>query len=192
MKKIILASASPRRKELLSQLGLSPEIQASEIVELSSPEESPESVAMSLAFQKAIDVASKFQDGVVVAADTIVVLEGKIMGKPFDKADAYEMLRSLSGRTHDVITGFSIVDTMTGIKIVDYEKTLVRFRNLDKERIIKYIESGEALDKAGSYGIQGKGALLVDKIEGCYFNVVGLPLSKLEGYLKTYFGINLL
>jgi septum formation protein len=102
------------------------------------------------------------------------------------------MLKDLSGRSHEVITGFAIIDNSENTKVVEYEKTLVTFRTLDHERIMAYIDSGEVLDKAGAYGIQGKGALLVEKIEGCYFNVVGLPLSRLEANLNKYFNIKFL
>lgn len=192
MKKIILASASPRRRELLAQLGIVPIVYASSVTERILPGEIPEVAAMSLAFQKAVDAEGRYKEGLIIAADTIVVLKGRIMGKPSNRAEAFDMLKNLSGKTHEVITGFAIIDPESGTKVVDYEKTLVRFRVLDEDRINAYIESGECEDKAGSYGIQGKGALLVDKIEGCYFNIVGLPLSKVGSYFDSIFGINLL
>jgi septum formation protein len=192
MKSFVLASGSPRRRELLAQLGVDPIIWASDIAENNSSNERPESMAMSLALQKALEASSKFQNDIVLAADTIVVVDGRVMGKPRDNDEAYDMLKDLSGRSHEVITGFAIIDNSENTKVVEYEKTLVTFRTLDHERIMAYIDSGEVLDKAGAYGIQGKGALLVEKIEGCYFNVVGLPLSRLEANLNKYFNIKFL
>ena len=192
MKSFVLASGSPRRRELLAQLGVDPIIWASDIAENNSSNERPESMAMSLALQKALEASSKFQNDIVLAADTIVVVDGRVMGKPKDNDEAYDMLKDLSGRSHEVITGFAIIDNSENTKVVEYEKTLVTFRTLDHERIMAYIDSGEVLDKAGAYGIQGKGALLVEKIEGCYFNVVGLPLSRLEASLNKYFNIKFL
>lgn len=192
MKSFVLASGSPRRRELLAQLGVDPIIWASDIAENNSSNERPESMAMSLALQKALETSSKFQNDIVLAADTIVVVDGRVMGKPKDNDEAYDMLKDLSGRSHEVITGFAIIDNSENTKVVEYEKTLVTFRTLDHERIMAYIDSGEVLDKAGAYGIQGKGALLVEKIEGCYFNVVGLPLSRLEANLNKYFNIKFL
>jgi septum formation protein len=187
MKKIVLASGSPRRKELFAQLGLTPTIWSSDIPEMSSTTEKPESIAKSLALQKALRASNIFEDSLIIAADTIVVLDGSIMGKPRNNGEAFEMLKALSGRSHEVITGIAIIDSSKGSKVVEYEKTIVTFRNLENDRINSYIDTGEVLDKAGAYGIQGKGALLVEKIEGCYFNVVGLPLTKLESCLEKYF-----
>lgn len=192
MKNIVLASGSPRRKELFAQLGIAPIVWSSDIPERSSTTENPASVAMSLALQKALEASGLFNNSLIIAADTIVVLERSIMGKPKDHEEAYNMLKALSGRSHEVITGIAIIDSTKGSKVIDYEKTIVTFRNLEDDRIKSYIASGEVLDKAGAYGIQGKGALLVEKIEGCYFNVVGLPLTKLESCLEKYFDIKIL
>lgn len=192
MNNIILASSSPRRIELLNQIGINPEVIKSQIEEIVRENETPEQISMSLAFRKAYDVASKHQQGVFIGADTIVVLDNEILGKPKDEEDAFFMLKKLSNKEHYVITGFSILDLANRIKVVDYEKTKVIFNELSDERIAAYIKTQEPLDKAAAYGIQGKGALLVNKIEGCYFNVVGLPLSKLEYYLRSFFNINTL
>ena len=192
MKKIILASSSPRRIELLKQIGINPQVIKSQIEETIREFEIPEQVAMSLAFRKAYDVALNENQGIFIGADTIVVFEDEILGKPKDKEDAFYMLKKLSNKEHYVITGFSILDLVNGIKIVDYEKTKVTFNELTEDRIKAYIETNEPLDKAAAYGIQGKGALLVKRLEGCYFNVVGLPLSKVEYYLRNYFNINTL
>ncbi|WP_422486249.1 Maf family protein [Gudongella sp. DL1XJH-153] len=192
MKRIILASGSPRRKELLEQCGVRPEIIASDINEYVSYKNTPEETAMSLSFQKAIDVASKAGDGIVIGADTLVVLEDEILGKPLNDKEAFSMLLKLSGKKHRVITGFSIIDLAGPTKIVEYESTDVYFRELSEIEISDYISTGESDDKAGAYGIQGKGALLVEKIEGCYFNVMGLPISRLNSSLKLFFNLNLL
>lgn len=192
MKKIILASSSPRRIELLKQIGINPQVIKSQIEETIREFEIPEQVAMSLAFRKAYGVALNENQGIFIGADTIVVFEDEILGKPKDKEDAFFMLKKLSNKEHYVITGFSILDLVNGIKIVDYEKTKVTFNELTEDRIKAYIETNEPLDKAAAYGIQGKGALLVKRLEGCYFNVVGLPLSKVEYYLRNYFNINTL
>lgn len=192
MKKIILASSSPRRIELLKQIGINPQVIKNQIEETIREFEIPEQVAMSLAFRKAYDVALNENQGIFIGADTIVVFEDEILGKPKDKEDAFFILKKLSNKEHYVITGFSILDLVNGIKIVDYEKTKVTFNELTEDRIKAYIETNEPLDKAAAYGIQGKGALLVKRLEGCYFNVVGLPLSKVEYYLRNYFNINTL
>ncbi len=192
MRRIVLASASPRRKELLEQCGVRPEIIASDINEYINHKNTPEETAMSLSFQKAIDVASRAGDGIVIGADTVVVLEDEILGKPLDDREAFSMLLKLSGKKHRVITGFSVIDLAGPTKIVEYESTDVYFRELNENEILDYIYTGEFFDKAGSYAIQGKGALLVEKIEGCYFNVMGLPVSKLNSSLKKFFNLNLL
>jgi len=192
MKNIILASSSPRRVELLNQIGIQPSVIKSEIDETIRTGEKPEQIAMSLAFRKAYDVYKKQTEGIIIGADTIVVLEGEILGKPKDLQDAFVMLRKLSGKEHSVITGFSILDFNDNIKVIDYVETLVLFDDLTDNRINEYLKTGEPMDKAAAYGIQGKGAILVKRIEGCYFNVVGLPLSKLEYYLRNYFNLNIL
>lgn len=192
MRKIILASASPRRKELLEQCGVSPEIITSNIEESIFSNKSPEEIVMSLSFQKAINVAMKVEEGLVIGADTIVALDNEILGKPSDSSEAFSILKKLSGKEHKVVTGFSIIDKVTGKKVVDYESTKVYFRKLSDYDIQEYLATEETKDKAGAYGIQGKGALLVEKIEGCYFNVVGLPISKLNNCLRVFFNTNLL
>ncbi|NLW22430.1 MAG: septum formation inhibitor Maf [Tissierellia bacterium] len=193
MNKVILASGSPRRRELLSKYNLEPIIVIPQVEEKISPEERVDQIAMALAFEKAKQVADKFNNGeIVIGADTIVACEGKILGKPKDEYEAREMIRFLSGKTHEVVTGISIVKANSNIKIIDYEKTLVKFRKLSNEKIENYISTKEYVDKAGAYGIQGIGGLLVEKIDGCYFNVVGLPISKLDALLEKHFNIRLL
>ena len=193
MNTIILASSSPRREELLLKYNLNPIIVKFSIEEKISPDETVEQIAMALAFEKANQVAKEHGNGeIVIGADTIVACEGKILGKPRDKKEATDMLKLLSNREHEVVTGISIIKSNSNIKVMDYERTIVKFRKLTDDKIRNYVNTGECLDKAGSYGIQGIGGILVEKINGCYFNVVGLPLYKLDILLEKYFNINLL
>ena len=185
MRSIILASASPRRQELLNNIGLKFEIIKSNFEENISDENiSPEALAQQLAYGKAKDVADGRNKGIILGADTIVVFEDKIYGKPKDKQDAKQMLESLSGKTHKVITGVALIDIEKQKTILGYEVTKVTFNELTNEEIQAYVESGDCLGKAGGYGIQNKGAILINKIEGCYFNVVGLPINKVYQMLK--------
>lgn len=181
---LILASGSPRRKELLEILGLPFKVAVSQAEEEIHRDMTPEQLAMELALLKAQDVARQYQSGLVIGADTIVVLDNQILGKPATKAEARQMLSLFSGGSHQVITGLAVVDAGTGTKQVSHETTKVWFRSLEAKEIDWYVETGEPMDKAGAYGIQGKGSILVDKIEGCYFNVVGLPLTRLYLMLK--------
>ncbi len=190
--RIVLASGSPRRKELLERFNIHPVIIKSEIEEKVDANQDPVQIAMSLALEKALQVSNNFMDDIVIGADTIVVSESTILGKPRDREEAYNMLESLSSKTHQVITGLSIVKASNDMKIIDYECTFVKFRELSPRLINKYLDTGEYEDKAGSYGIQGKGAILVEKIDGCYSNVVGLPLTKLDKLLSRFFNFNIL
>jgi septum formation protein len=189
--RVILASTSPRRKELLRQIGVEFTSDPADVDERVLPGETPEEYAVRVALEKARVAARKAGSGIVIAADTIVVLGDTILGKPADPADAERMLAMLSGRAHRVLTGLVIMDSATGRTIKRLEDTRVWFRDLSPEEIRSYVATGEPLDKAGAYGIQEKGALLIRKIEGCYFNVVGLPLSAL-GEILAAFGIQLL
>ena len=198
---LVLASSSPRRKSLLNMYNIDLAIVKPEIREKIMEGEIPEQVAMSLSFEKANDVKRKLYSGelvldsdnqIILAADTIVACEGEILGKPKDEDEALSMIEFLNNREHEVITGICIMDANTNLKVIDYEKTIVKFRNLSDEKIRKYIEIGEYIDKAGGYGIQGYGRLLVEYIHGCYFNVVGLPISKLDYLLERHFNISLL
>lgn len=190
--KVILASGSPRRKEMLERFNLAPVIIKSNIVEKTEVGEEPIQIAMSLAFEKAYEVSKAHRDDIIIGADTIVVSKGLILGKPKDEEDAFDMLKSLSNQTHEVITGISIINMSKDIKFVDYESTEVKFKYLSDRLIRSYLNTGEYKDKAGSYGIQGKGAVLVERINGCYSNVVGLPLSKLDYLLSRFFNLNIL
>ncbi|MBO3445677.1 MULTISPECIES: Maf family protein [Clostridia] len=188
---IILASASPRRKEILGNTKVKFDVIKSEIDEVILEEEAPTQAVMRLAFEKCIDIASKNKNSLVIGADTIVVLDNTILGKPKDKEDAIDMIERLSGRWHQVITGISLINLDADKKIIDYVVSNVKFKELSHEDIIDYIQTNESLDKAGAYGIQGYGALLVEEIQGDYFNIVGLPISRLSDLLKKHFSINL-
>ncbi|MGO1470469.1 MAG: Maf family protein [Tissierella sp.] len=192
MNDIILASASQRRKDILEKYNLKFKIMESHIKETVSKYEGPEELAMSLAFRKAYKISVENPNNIVIGADTVVYYKGKILSKPKDYDDALRMLNILSGNTHEVITGISLINLEKKIKIVDFEKTKVKFRQLDKDIIDTYVSTGEPFDKAGSYGIQGLGALLVDKIEGSYLSVVGLPLVKLDKILNKFFDISII
>jgi septum formation protein len=151
----------------------------------------PHELAQKLSLDKAKAVAVKHKDALIIAADTFGVFRGKIMGKPHSKEAAIEMLRTLNGKMHSVVTGFTIIDTETGKTVSESVVTKVYFRTMTIEEIDSYANSGEPLDKAGAYAIQGRGAVIVDRIDGDYFNVMGLPLSALAESLKG-FGVNVL
>lgn len=192
MNQIILASTSPRRKELLEKFEIPFEIRASNIEEKIYPGETPEQIAMALAFEKAIDVyKNSSENDIIIAADTIVVKD-KILGKPKNFEDAYQMLKILQDNIHYVITGIAVVQAHTYKKIINFEKTRVKIKKLSDNLIKKYIETKEVWDKAGSYAIQGKGSAIVEWIQGDYFNVVGLPISMLQNILSKHFQIELI
>jgi septum formation protein len=184
-RKLILASASPRRAELLQQLGLSFRVIASDLPEEVSNGD-PARLVKKLALQKAMQVGRSLGGGLVLGADTLVVLGRSILGKPSDAAAASKMLQQLSGKEHSVYTGLALLDAASGRQLTDTVKTKVRFRQLQGVEIEAYVATGEPLDKAGAYGIQGRGAALVESISGCYFNVVGLPLSRLVVMLREF------
>lgn len=183
---IILASASPRRQQLLLQLGLKFSVEPSYLDENPDTTMDFGPLAAKMAHSKAMAVASKHDEGLVIGADTIVVLDDRILGKPGTFEEAEEMLRILSGRWHKVFTGVSLVDAATKRHIKEFEESRVKFKVLSSLEIQNYIKTGEPMDKAGAYGIQGKGALFIEKIEGDYYNIVGLPLFKLSQMLKHF------
>ena len=191
MKRIILASASPRRKELLEKIGLKFEVEPSNYAEDICSKLSPDELATAISREKAKVVASKHKNAIVIAADTFIVFRGKIMGKPSTEAEAREMLMTLKGKSHSVITGFTILDTDEKKVLSRSVETIIHVKNLTSEEIDAYVKSKEPLDKAGAYAIQGLGSVIVERIEGDYFNVMGLPLTSLAESLKE-FGIHIL
>ncbi|HEX2283009.1 MAG TPA: Maf family protein [Thermomicrobiales bacterium] len=175
---LILASGSPRRVELLGELGVPFQTVVSGAPEIIDPGLTPEAQAVALAERKALAVASRRQEGIMLGADTIVVLGGELLGKPVDDADATRMLRRLSGEEHRVVTGVALVAAGTGSLRSSVVSSTVRFRPLSDEEIDRYVATGEPRGKAGAYAIQGIGAGLVATLEGCFTNVVGLPLCE--------------
>ena len=184
MSRIILASASPRRRELMELAGYDFEVICADIVEAVPENVQPQEVVMSLALQKAQAVAAENEDAVVVGSDTVVALDGKILGKPHSESEACEMLRLLSGRTHKVFTGVTVVGD--GKEKSFFDETNVEFYPLGEDEIKKSVATGEPMDKAGAYGIQGKGSVLVKKINGDFFNVMGLPIAKLYREMSDF------
>ena len=191
MKRIILASASPRRVELLEKIGLRFKVEPSNYEEDMHSELEPHEFARKISLEKAEAVASKHKNAIVIAADTIIVFGSKILGKPHTENEARKMLETINGKSHSVITGFSIMDTGKNKTISKSVETKIHIRKLTPAEIDAYVKSKEPLDKAGAYAIQGLGAVFVERIEGDYFNVIGLPLSALTKALKE-FGINIL
>ncbi len=173
-----LASQSPRRKQLLQLMGLEFQVLPSGVDEEACTETEPLRHVEALALAKALDVSKRVPEGIIVGADTVVVLDGEILGKPVDAADAVRMLKRLSGRIHQVYTGFAIVCQPEGRQVSGHEMTRVHFRHLQGWEIESYVATGSPLDKAGAYGIQDQSALFADRIEGCFYNVVGFPLTR--------------
>ena len=178
----VLASSSPRRRELLRLLCSNFEVIPSQIEEFQRPDETACQMVQRLAKEKATAVRQFRPESVIIGADTVVVCEGQILGKPASPEEARSMLKKLSGRAHEVITGLCVVKGET--VAVDAARTIVRFNLLSEEEIEAYLETGEPFDKAGAYATQGKAARFVESIEGCFFNVVGLPVSLLYQILK--------
>ena len=189
MIKFILASGSPRRRELLTAIGWEFEVIPSQSEEKPSESETPSELVMRLAREKAAEVAEKYPGRCVLGADTVVTIDGRVLGKPSSEREAAEMIAQLSGREHSVITGVALI-APDGRLLNEYEETVVTFRDLSKDEIDAYISRGESMDKAGAYAIQGYGALLVEGIKGCFFNVVGLPLRRV-GKMFEEMGITL-
>ena len=189
MKTIILASASPRRRDILKKIGLEFTVDASRYEEKLNSGLKPRALARFLSLEKAQSVAARHRDALIIAAETFILFKGQVLGKPHTKREALRMLRRLNGGMHTVITGFTIIDTKSGKKMSRSAETRVYFRRLTMKGIESYVASGEPLDKAGGYAIQGLGATLVRKIEGDFLNVVGLPLNMVVQSLKE-FGVN--
>lgn len=189
--KLVLASASPRRQELITLLGLPVQIVPSEVGEDTPEHWSPSQIVEGLAERKALAVSqllteSRDLSSIVVGSDTIVVMNGKVMGKPKDVREAEQMLQELSGEVHEVYTGLTCIRVSDAKVVTSHRVTRVRMRSLTSAQISRYVATGEPMDKAGSYGIQGIGSLLVESIEGCYYNVVGLPVSLLAVQLEQF------
>jgi len=186
-KKLVLASGSPRRQHLLRQIGLPFEVRESGIDEGNASAGDPVQHVSELSERKAQTVGEFFENAIIIGADTIVRIDGEILGKPADRGDAARMLRLLSGRTHEVYTGVSIVDRPSGRRVTAVEVTKVTFRPLEEDEIRDYVSTGSPMDKAGAYGIQDDmGAVFVERIDGCFYNVVGLPLSRLYVALREF------
>jgi len=188
---LVLASRSPRRAELLTTAGLAFEVHPAGNVEtdlaaeLSARATAPPDYARELALAKARDVAGRMPGRLVLGADTVVVLDGDILEKPGDEAEARYLLGRLNGREHTVISAVALAGASAGDGVVEHESTRVSFLQHDAETLARYVATGEPMDKAGAYGIQGLGALLVQRVDGCYFNVMGLPLSRLGAMLNA-------
>ncbi|MEC4676535.1 MAG: Maf family protein [Nitrospirota bacterium] len=186
MRKIILASASPRRKEILKITGLKFTVCAGNYEEDLNLPLKPRELAGFLSRKKAEAVAHKYKDAIILAADTFIVFNDRLLGKPHTEKEAEKMLRMLNGKRHSVITGFTIMDTGNNKKLSRSLETKVYFKKISREEINAYVRSKEPLDKAGAYAIQGLGAVLVEKIDGDFFNVMGLPLCALTESLKKF------
>lgn len=191
-KKLILASASPRRRKLLKHLGLTFKVMPSNCNETVDPDTSPDEAVKILALRKAQNIANQTTEpALVIGSDTTVVINNKSLGKPIDNKDACRMLKLLSGTTHEVISGLAVIDTTTKVEIVDSVSSKVLFKELTEEEINDYIQTREPIDKAGAYAIQGLASTFIEKIDGCYNNIVGLPIFRLSEILKD-FNINIL
>lgn len=187
MAEIILASASPRRREILKQIGIRFKVVPSSADENIENCDDTGLFVEKLAWIKAWETARRMPAGhLVIGADTIVLSGEGIMGKPKDKDEAFKMLKYLSGKTHTVLTGVTVIEARTDNSLTSHERTEVTFRDITEDEIRAYIDTGEPMDKAGAYGIQGRGAVFVEKIDGCYFNVMGLPVSRLCLMLKKF------
>jgi septum formation protein len=183
---IILASSSPRRKELLEKIGLIFNVDPGDAYENPHLELKPEGRAKAISLEKALKIAPKYPNAIVIAADTFGIFRGRTIGKPTTPDEAKSMLLSLSGKSHRVITGYTILDTANKHVTTHSVETRVYFKKLTPEEIENYVKSGEPLDKAGAYGIQGLGSLIVEKIDGDFYNVMGLPLCALAESLKKF------
>lgn len=188
---LYLASSSPRRRMLLERLRLPFFVLAKPVDEALDVEMPPRRRVEILAERKARTAAEDVSQGLVIGADTLVVCNGRVLGKPADAREAEKMLRLLQGRQHDVYTGVAVVEKPAGRVLVACEQTKVKFKPLTESEIKRYVATGEPLDKAGAYAVQGVGAIFIDSIKGCFFNVVGLPLARLAQMLKE-FGVDVL
>ncbi|MHC1747561.1 MAG: nucleoside triphosphate pyrophosphatase [Cellulosilyticaceae bacterium] len=184
MKKIILASASPRRKELMQLLNIPFEIKTKNIEEIIDETKLPQEIVEDLAYQKAYAIAKENPNSLVIGCDTIVAVDTKILGKPKDENDAFHILKGLQDRSHKVYTGITMMCLAQNLCYQFHDSTEVTMKAISEEEIKRYIATGEPMDKAGAYGIQGYASVFISKITGDYFNVVGLPVQKLYDALK--------
>jgi septum formation protein len=191
MRKIILASSSERRKAILKQVGIKPIIDESKINEESFAFKSPLKLARELSLAKVNKIAPKYKDAIIIGADTFVVLDNEVIGKPKSEKNVVEILKKLSGKTHTVVTGYTILDTKIKKIVTQTVTTKVTFKKLTKNEIEEYLKTNEPLGKAGAYAIQGKAGLFIEKINGDYFNIVGFPINKISEALKE-FGIEII
>jgi septum formation protein len=187
---IILASASPRRKQLLEQIGLKVQVIPSKVEEGKPQGTNFPAHVCGMARAKAGKIGSDHPEQLLIGADTLVVCDSHPMGKPGDQDHAVEMLSRLSGRWHEVISGICLMSVSRNLEITDYARTAVHFFPLSAEEIDNYVQSGEPFDKAGAYGIQGSGARFVKEVRGCFFNVVGLPLGMVWQHIKSFPEVN--
>lgn len=190
MKRIILASTSPRRKELATAMGLDFEIIPSNYEEDMTLKLKPAELVKTLAYGKAKEVASRFKEGIIIGADTIVVFNNKKIGKPKNEKDAFNMLKSFSGKWQEIYTGICLIDCKSKRIIKDYEMGRVKFRKMNSNEIKRYIATREPMDKAGAYAIQELGSIFIEKTEGDFFGIVGLPVYKLYNNLRKL-GVNI-
>ena len=191
-RKLILASTSPRRRKLLAESDVEfTAVNPRDVAEELLPDEDPAALVIRYALAKARSVVGDYDGALIIGADTVVFIDGEILGKPRDEAQAEAMLAQIAGRTHSVYTGIAIIDTADGREEAAYQRTKVHFKQLSSDEITRYVATGEPMDKAGAYAIQGKGAFLVDRIEGDYFNIVGLPMCLL-GRVLAGFGYDVL
>ena len=185
MKQLILASQSPRRKHILKQLGVKFEVAENTFAETGHEKGSPQKHVLENALGKASSVAAHYKNALVIGADTVVVFNRKVLGKPKDMREAVSFLQMLQGNTHAVYTGLALIDTKKNKVLTDYVKTNVTMRTLTDNELKAYLALINPLDKAGAYAIQGPGSIVVEKIDGCYYNVVGFPIAKLEDMMLS-------
>jgi septum formation protein len=185
MKQLILASHSPRRKQLLKELGVTFEIGENTFTEPEHKNGSPQKHVIENALGKAFSAAAKYKDAIIIGADTEVVFNRKVLGKPKNMNEAASFMRMLQGKTHAVYTGLALIDNKNNRALTDYVKTLVTMRRLNDTELKAYLALINPLDKAGAYAIQGPGSIVVEKIDGCYYNVVGFPIAKLEDMMLS-------
>ena len=186
--RIVLASASPRRRLIFANAGFEVEIEPAVVDETVAPEKPPAAAVRELALRKAEKIAVRYPDRVVVGADTLVWLGNEILEKPLDRRDACSMLYKLQGQWHSVFTGFAIIKLQENVRLVLAEETRVKFLSLTRDFIEHYVDGGEPMDKAGAYGIQEQGSLMVEQIKGCYFNVMGFPIAAFYREYRRLFG----